>query len=459
MGKYFGDDGYRGEGNVGISPLQVYKIGRFLGWHSRRGASGGKDVRPRIAVGTDTRRSGGMLASALVSGLTASGADTYLLHVISTPGIAFITKKDCFSYGVMITASHNPYYDNGVKIFTAEGEKADRELLNQVEACMDRPSDTFDWNDAMPLATRGDIGRVVSYEEGREAYRAFLLSQIEAPCALKIALDCSHGSASEYAESVFGRITPHLRILNALPDGLNINRGCGAVHIEYLQSFVQENGYDLGFAFDGDADRCVAIDEAGHVLDGDQILYILARYLKSRGALKGNTVVGTLMTNIGLVHSLEEAGIRCELAPVGDRAVYQRMKEKDYALGGENVGHVIFRGCATTGDGMLSAIMLLNAIAYSGSTLSALGSGMKKYPHICRNVLTEHKQAVAESALVKQTAAEVEKKIGNTGRVVLRPSGIENIVRVMVECESLELCEQYAREIEAACRQALRSLV
>ncbi len=456
MGKYFGDDGYRGEVNLTINPVFLYKIGRFLGWRCKNNLGQYTDVLPRIVIGIDTRRSSKMLESAVAAGITASGTDVYLLDIISTPAVAYITKNHNFYYGVMITASHNPYFDNGIKIFTTDGEKADESLLLQIEEYIDRESDAFDNEDITPFARRDEIGRVIPYEAGPKAYKEFLLSKISAQSPLKVALDCSNGVSSLYAREIFSNAAPACRIINDSPNGVNINLDCGATHIECLRAFMRENDMDIGFAFDGDADRCIVVDEAGEVLDGDQLLYVLARYLDANNRLKGNTVVGTLMTNIGLVHSLKKVGINCELTAVGDRAVYQYMKKHDYALGGENVGHIIFKDYATTGDGILSAIMILNVLSSTKKKLSSIAGEMKKYPHVCRNVITKYKREVVENMCVKREVERVKSAMGEKGRVVLRPSGIEDIVRVMVEHESQELCDQYAAEIEAVCVDTIK---
>lgn len=444
MGKYFGTDGFRGEANENLTAEHAFKVGRFLGWYFSRQKQSGKGERARIAIGKDTRRSSYMFEYALVGGLVASGADAYLLHVTTTPSVAYVVRSDGFDCGIMISASHNPFYDNGIKLFNAAGEKMDENVIELLEEYLD------DESKAIPYATKENIGRTVDFVAGRNRYIGYLISLgIYSFKGFKVGLDCANGSSWTIAKAVFDALGATTYTIHADPDGTNINRGCGSTHIEALQKFVKENGLDIGFAFDGDADRCLCVDENGELVDGDQIMYIYARYMKERGKLVGNTLVTTVMSNFGLYKALDEIGVGYEKTAVGDKYVYERMSEKGYVLGGEQSGHIIFSKYASTGDGILTSLKIMQAIVDRKTTLSKLAAPMVKYPQVLKNVRVKDKKAVRADADVCAAVAEVERALGGNGRILVRESGTEPVIRVMVEATSIELCQEYVERVVA----------
>ena len=449
--KYFGTDGFRGEANLNLTSMQAYKVGRFLGWYYSSPLSGCTKAgyRPRIVIGKDTRRSSYMLEYSIVAGITASGADAYMLHVTTTPSVSYVTRQDEFDCGIMITASHNPFYDNGIKVINRYGEKLDDNTTALVEAYIDGDMKALgvSGND-LPLACRERIGCIVDYVAGRNRYVAYLISLASHSYKkLRIGLDCANGASWMIAKSVFGALGAQTVVIGADPDGLNVNSGCGSTHIENLCRLVKEQHLDLGFAFDGDADRCIAVDENGNVVDGDAMLYVLGKRLKSRGMLNNNTVVSTVMSNSGFVASLEEAGIKSVQTTVGDRFVYESMQQNDYSLGGEQSGHIILKKYATTGDGILTAIMIAEEICDSKLSLGKLVEPVKLYPQFTMNIRVKDKAAVLSDDAVLKEVAEVEKLINKKGRALLRQSGTEPLVRIMIESESEELCHEYANRI------------
>lgn len=449
--KYFGTDGFRGEANVTLTSMHAYKVGRFLGWYYSSKLSGctKPGYRPRIVIGKDTRRSSYMLEYSLVAGITASGADAYMLHVITTPGVSYITRCDEFDCGIMITASHNPYSDNGIKIINMYGEKLDDETTLLIEAYLDDDLKSLGvTGDDLPIAQKAKIGCIHDYTAGRNRYIGYLISIASNSYKnLKIGLDCANGASWNIANAVFSALGAKTYIIGDEPDGLNVNEDCGSTHVEQLQNLVRQKHLDVGFAFDGDADRCIAVDENGNIVDGDAMIYILGKRLKSRGILTDNTVVATVMSNSGFVSSLEDIGIKCVQTTVGDRFVYECMLQNNYAIGGEPTGHIIVKKYATTGDGILTAIMLAEEICDAKSSLAKLVEPIKFYPQYLQNVRVKNKEAVQADALVKKTVEEVEKQINKKGRVLLRQSGTESVVRVMVESETLEQCEKYGEMI------------
>lgn len=449
--KYFGTDGFRGEANLNLTSIQAYRVGRFLGWYYKKVSSENNEpkYRPRIVIGKDTRRSSYMLEYSIAAGITASGADAYMLHVTTTPSVSYVTRQDAFDCGIMITASHNPFYDNGIKVINRYGEKLDDETTSLIEAYLDGDMKKIGVEgDDIPFARREHIGCIVDYVSGRNRYVGYLISLASNSYKkLKIGLDCANGASWMIAKSVFGALGAQVSVIGAEPDGLNVNSDCGSTHIENLCRLVREKHLDLGFAFDGDCDRCLAVDGNGNVVDGDAILYILGKRLKERGMLNNDTVVATVMSNSGFVKSLEKAGIRCEQTQVGDRFVYECMQNNDYSLGGEQSGHIIIKKYATTGDGLLTAIMLCEEICDSKQTLSELALPVNVYPQYTKNVKVRDKNAVMSSEKVLEKVREIEKLISGNGRVLLRKSGTEPVIRVMVECESNEKCKEFANEV------------
>ncbi|MBR5543544.1 MAG: phosphoglucosamine mutase [Oscillospiraceae bacterium] len=449
--KYFGTDGFRGEANVTLTSMQAYKVGRFLGWYYSSELSGCKKVgyKPRIVIGKDTRRSSYMLEYSLVAGITASGADAYMLHVTTTPSVSYVTRQDEFDCGIMITASHNPFYDNGIKVINRYGEKLDDETTSLIEAYIDGNLAKLGVSgDDLPLAHRERIGCIVDYSSGRNRYVGYLISLASHSYKhLKIGLDCANGASWMIAKAVFGALGAQTVVIGTDPDGLNVNMDCGSTHIEKISKLVVEQHLDCGFAFDGDADRCIAVDGNGKVVDGDAMLYILGKRLKSRGVLNNDTVVATIMSNSGLLTSLAEIGIKCEQTKVGDRFVYECMQQNDYMLGGEQSGHVILKKYATTGDGILTALMITEEICDSKLTLTELAEPIKLYPQYMKNVRVGDKEAVLGDSEVKAVISEIEKEIAGKGRILLRPSGTEPVVRVMAEAETEERCKQYVEAI------------
>ena len=448
--KYFGTDGFRGEANVKLTSMHAYKVGRFLGWYYQNEISGcPANHRPRIVIGKDTRRSSYTLEYSIAAGITASGADAYMLHVTTTPGVSYVTRQDEFDCGIMITASHNPFYDNGIKVINKFGEKLNDETTSLIEAYLDGNLSVLGVSGTdLPLATKEKIGCIIDYSSGRNRYLGYLISLASHSYKnLKIGLDCANGAAWMIAKSVFAALGAQTTVIGAEPDGLNINENCGSTHIENLCKLVKEKHLDVGFAFDGDADRCIAVDENGEVVDGDKMLYALGKRLKGRGMLNNNTVVATIMSNSGFLASLEEAGIKCEQTNVGDRFVYECMQEKSYDLGGEQSGHIIIKKYATTGDGILTAIMLAEEICDSKLSLAELVAPVKLYPQYIKNIRVKDKAEVLKDKAVLESKEEVEKLIAGKGRVLLRESGTEPVIRIMIESETEEKCAEYAKMI------------
>lgn len=453
VNKYFGTDGFRGEANQNLTSMHAYKIGRFLGWYYGSALSGCNkaNYRPRIVIGKDTRRSSYMLEYSLVAGITASGADAYMLHVTTTPSVSYVTRQDEFDCGIMITASHNPYYDNGIKVINRYGEKLDDAATLLIEAYIDGDMKALGVSTPdLPLACRERIGCIVDYVAGRNRYVAYLISVASNSYKnLRIGLDCANGASWMIARAVFGALGAQTTVIGAEPDGLNVNENCGSTHIENLCKLVREQHLDVGFAFDGDCDRCIAVDENGNVVDGDAMMYILGKRLKSRGMLNKDTVVATVMSNSGFVNSLAEAGMKCEQTKVGDRFVYESMQTNDFSLGGEQSGHIILKKYATTGDGLLTAIMLAEELCDTKSTLAKLAAPVKLYPQHIINIRVKDKAAALADKGVLAEKETVEKEIGGKGRVLLRKSGTEPVIRVMVESESEQSCVVYAKRIAA----------
>lgn len=449
--KYFGTDGFRGEVNVSLTAEHAYKIGRFLGWFFLSDlCKVNKAIdKPRIVIGKDTRRSSYMLEYALCSGIIASGADAYILHVTTTPSVSYVTRQEGFDCGIMITASHNPFYDNGIKLINRYGEKFDDEATALIEKYIDGDLTALGINENdLPFAGREKIGAIVDYVSGRNRYIGYLISVASHSYKhLKIGLDCANGASWSIAKSVFDALGARTYVIGDKPNGVNINENCGSTHIENLCRLVREQHLDVAFAFDGDSDRCIAVDEKGNEVDGDKMMYILAQRLKSRGMLSGDTVVATIMSNSGFVKSINNAGLKCELTTVGDRFVYERMQQKDYDLGGEQSGHIILKKYATTGDGLLTAIMITEELCDQKLPLSKLASPVVLYPQFTQNVQVKNKKEVMSDSRVLAAVKDVEQKIGDNGRVLLRESGTEPVVRVMVECESETKCIEYAEKI------------
>ncbi len=443
MGKYFGTDGFRGEANENLTAEHAFAVGRFLGWYfNEKKKKEGSAEKARIVIGKDTRRSGYMFEYALSGGIVSSGADAYLLHVTTTPSVAFVVRSEGFDCGIMISASHNPFYDNGIKLFNGAGEKMEEETIAQIEEYLDGKTGK------VPYATRENIGRTVDYVAGRNRYIGYLISLgIYSFKGWKVGLDCANGSSWNIAKSVFDALGATTFITGAEPDGTNINRGVGSTHMENLQKFVVEKGLDIGFAYDGDADRCLCVDEKGNLVDGDQIIYLYARYMKERGKLLGNTVVTTVMSNFGLYKALDEIGVGYEKTKVGDKYVYERMSEKGFVLGGEQSGHIIFSKYACTGDGILTSLKVMQALIDRKTTLSKIVEPMTVYPQVLKNVRVKDKAAARGDSEVIAAIAQVEKALGDTGRILVRESGTEPVVRVMVEAESKELCESYVQSV------------
>lgn len=443
MTKYFGTDGFRGESNIILTADHAYKIGRFLGWYLKKlKEEKNLAVRPRVVIGKDTRRSGYMLEYSLVGGLTASGCDAYLLHVTTTPCVSFITRTDSFDCGIMISASHNPYYDNGIKLFNSLGEKMSDEVTELIEEYLD--SD----NMSLPFARREKIGKTVDYISGRNRYIGYLISLgLYSFKGYRIGLDCANGSAWNIAKSVFEALGGKVYLIGTEPDGININAGVGSTHIEALKAFVKEKNLDVGFAFDGDADRCICVDEKGNVVDGDKIIYIAAKYLKDKLQLEGNAVVSTIMSNMGLDKSLEKYGISNIRTQVGDRFVYEEIKKGRYKLGGEQSGHIIFSSNATTGDGLLTSLKIMEIMISREAKLSELISDFIEYPQVMINVEVADKEAVIDNERVKAALFEADRHLKGKGRVLLRASGTEEVVRVMVEAENEEMCRNTAEKL------------
>ena len=433
MGKYFGTDGFRGEANVNLTVEHAFQVGRFLGWYYGQQH---EDTRCRIVIGKDTRRSSYMFEYALVAGLTASGADVFLLHVTTTPSVSYVVRTEGFDCGIMISASHNPYYDNGIKVINGNGEKLEESVIEKIEEYLDGKIGQI------PLARKDRIGKTTDFAAGRNRYIGYLISVATRSFKnMKVALDCANGSASAIAKNVFDALGAETHVINMEPNGMNINTNCGSTHIEHLQKYVVEMGCDVGFAYDGDADRCLAVDAKGNLVDGDVIMYICGKYMKEQGTLPHNTVVTTIMSNFGLYKAFEREGIRYEKTAVGDKYVYENMAQNGHGLGGEQSGHIIFSKHATTGDGILTSLKVMEVILEKKQPLDKLASEVEIYPQVLKNVRVKDKQAAQDDEAVQAEVKKVAEKLGDDGRILLRQSGTEPVVRVMVEASSHELCE------------------
>jgi len=439
MGKYFGTDGFRGEANVTLTVEDAYKVGRFLGWYYGQKT---KADRCRVVIGKDTRRSSYMFEYSLVSGLTASGADVYLLHVTTTPSVSYVVRTEEFDCGIMISASHNPYYDNGIKVINGRGEKLEEETIEKIESYLDGEMGEI------PFAKRDAIGRTVDYAAGRNRYIGYLISLATRSFKnMRIGLDCANGSASAIAKNVFDALGAETHVINNTPDGLNINTNCGSTHIEGLQKYVVENHLDVGFAYDGDADRCLAVDSEGKLVDGDKILYVCGKYMKEQDTLVNNTVVTTVMSNFGLYKAFEREGISYEKTAVGDKYVYENMSQNGHCLGGEQSGHIIFSKHATTGDGILTSLKLMEVILEKKETLAKLADEVQIYPQVLKNVRVKDKEAAQADRDVQAEVQKVSDALGDTGRILVRPSGTEPLIRVMVEAPTDEICGKYVAQV------------
>lgn len=436
MGKYFGTDGFRGEANVNLTAMHAFKVGRFLGWYY------GRYHKCSVAIGKDTRRSSYMFEDALSAGLTSTGADVYLLHVTTTPSVSYVVKTEDFDCGIMISASHNPFYDNGLKLINGKGEKMEQEVIDEVEKYLDADFESI------PYATGEKIGRTVDYFAGRNRYMGYLMTLAKHSYRnLRVGLDCSNGSASSIAKSVFDALGAETYVINNEPNGTNINNECGSTHIEVLQKFVKEKNLDVGFAYDGDADRCLCVDDKGNIVDGDLILYVCGVYLKQHGELDNNTVVTTIMSNIGLYKAFDALGIAYEKTDVGDKYVYECMNRNDYRLGGEQSGHIIFSKYATTGDGILTSIKLMEVMISSKKKMSELTSPVTIYPQCLKNIKVVSKPDARADEDVQAEVAKVAEELGNDGRILLRESGTEPVIRVMVEAKTDLLAEKYVDQV------------
>ena len=444
MGKYFGTDGFRGEANVKLTVEHAFKVGRYLGWYY------GRDHKAQIVIGKDTRRSSYMFEYALAAGITASGADAYLLHVTTTPSVSYVVRTEGFDCGIMISASHNPFYDNGIKVINGLGHKLEAEVEEKIERYIDGEAEE------RPLATGEDIGRTIDFAAGRNRYLGYLISlPTRSFKNMRVGLDCSNGSASAIAKSVFDALGAKTYVINNDPDGTNINTDCGPTHIETLQQFVKEKHLDVGFAYDGDADRCLAVDENGNVVDGDRILYICGKYMMEQHALRDSTIVTTVMSNLGLYKACDKIGMKYEKTAVGDKYVYENMTANGFQLGGEQSGHIIFSKHATTGDGILTSLKIMEVILEKKTTLATLASEVKIYPQLLQNLKVSDMDATLNHPDVVKAIAEVEEKLGSEGRVLVRKSGTEPLLRVMVEALTDELCEEHVLHIINAMKSTL----
>ena len=436
MGKYFGTDCFRGEANVKLTVDHAFQVGRYVGWYY------GRDHKAKIVIGKDTRRSSYMFEYALVAGLTASGADAYLLHVTTTPSVSYVVRTEDFDCGIMISASHNPFYDNGIKLLNGNGQKIEAEIEARIEAYLDGRLEQ------LPYATGEDIGRTVDFVSGRNRYIGHLISIPSCDFKnLKVGLDCSNGSASNIAKSVFDALRAKTYVINNDPNGTNINTNCGSTHIEVLQKYVVDNGLDVGFAYDGDADRCIAVDHRGNIIDGDKIMYVCGKYLRDQGKLRGNTVVTTIMSNMGLYKALEKEGISYEQTAVGDKYVAENMMENNYSLGGEQSGHIIFSRYAATGDGILTSLMIMEACVEKKSTLCDLAKEMVVYPQLLRNVRVADKKTARENPKVVEAVQAAARALGTEGRILVRESGTEPVIRVMVEAGTQDICAEHVNNV------------
>ena len=442
MGKYFGTDGFRGEANVNLTVEHAFKVGRFLGWYY------GQNHKCRVVIGKDTRRSSYMFEYSLVAGLTASGADAYLLHVTTTPSVSYVVRTEDFDCGIMISASHNPYYDNGIKVINGKGEKLEESVIEKIEEYLDGKTGEI------PLAINEDIGCTVDYAAGRNRYVGYLISlAIHSYKGVRVGLDFANGSAWMIAKNVFDSLGAKTYVINNEPNGININTNCGSTHIEGLQNYVVEKGLDVGFAFDGDADRCLCVDEKGNLVDGDKILYLAGKYMKERGELANNTVVTTVMSNFGLYKAFDSIGIDYEKTAVGDKYVYENMVTNGHKIGGEQSGHIIFSNYATTGDGILTAIKVMEVMLSKKMPLSELADPVKIYPQLLKNVRVADKKAAREDADVQAAVDAVTEALGDTGRILVRESGTEPVIRVMVEAESDAICKKYVDQVVAVLQE------
>ena len=436
MGKYFGTDGFRGEANVDLTVEHAFKVGRFLGWYF------GKDHKAQIVIGKDTRRSSYMFEYSLVAGLTASGADVYLLHVTTTPSVSYVVRTENFDCGIMISASHNPFYDNGIKIINGNGQKMDADVEAQIEQYID------DDKPKIPYAVREKVGRTVDFSAGRNRYIGYLISiPTRSFKNYRVGLDCANGSASSVAKSVFDALGAKTYVINNEPDGTNINTNCGSTHIEVMQKFVKEKHLDVGFAYDGDADRCIAVDHLGNVIDGDLIMYVCGKYMMERGKLENNTIVTTVMSNLGLYKACDRAGIRYEQTAVGDKYVCENMMANGHSLGGEQSGHIIFSKHATTGDGILTSLMVMEVMIEKKLPLNILASEVTIYPQILKNVRVSNKATARNNAAVKEVIAQVAEELGSDGRILVRESGTEPVIRVMVEAKKDAICREMVDKV------------
>ena len=437
MGKYFGTDGFRGEANVNLTVEHAFKVGRFLGWYY------GRNHKAQIVIGKDTRRSSYMFEYSLVAGLTASGTDAYLLHVTTTPSVSYVVRTEGFDCGIMISASHNPFYDNGIKVINGMGYKLEAEVEAKIEAYLDGEVKE------LPLATGGDIGRTIDFVAGRNRYIGYLISLATRSFKnMKIGLDCANGSASAIAKSVFDALGARTYVISNEPNGTNINKDCGSTHIQILQKYVRDNGLNVGFAYDGDADRCIAVDENGNVVNGDLILYVCGKYLKEEGRLNNNTIVTTVMSNLGLYKACDKAGISYEKTAVGDKYVYENMMNNGHCLGGEQSGHIIFSKHATTGDGILTSLMVMEAMLECKQSLAALTSEVRIYPQLLKNVRVADKKTARENPTVIKAVEAVAEALGDEGRILVRESGTEPVIRIMVEALDDTLCKKYVEQVE-----------
>ena len=445
MGRYFGTDGFRGEANKNLTVEHAYKVGRFIGWYYHQMT--GKKCK--VVIGKDTRRSSYMFEYSLVAGLTASGADAYLLHVTTTPSVSYVTRTEDFDCGIMISASHNPFYDNGIKLINGNGEKMDEKTISYIEDYIDGKLNLFgeEMTD-VPFAVREEIGCTVDYAAGRNRYVGYLISLATYSYKnMRVGLDCANGSSWMIAKSVFDALGAKTYVINAEPDGTNINNHAGSTHIEVLQKFVKDNNLDVGFAYDGDADRCIAVDEKGNVVDGDLILYIYGKYMKERGKLLNNTVVTTIMSNFGLYKAFDEAGINYEKTAVGDKYVYENMVQNGHRIGGEQSGHIIFSKYATTGDGILTSMKMMEVILAKKLPLSKLAEPVTIYPQVLKNGRVKSKPEAQNDLDVQEAVAKVAEMLGDTGRILVRESGTEPVIRVMVEAPDDATCAKYVDQV------------
>ncbi len=457
MGKYFGTDGFRGEANVNLTADHAYKVGRFLGWYyGERKRRSGNEEPAKIVIGKDTRRSSYMFEYTLAAGITASGADAYLMHVTTTPSVAYIARIDGFDCGIMISASHNPYYDNGIKLINGQGEKMDEETISLVEAYLDGELELFGqkW-ETLPFGVREKVGVSVDYASGRNRYIGYLISLgMYSFKDMKVGLDCANGAAWNIAKSVFDALGAKTYVINADPDGVNINTNAGSTHIEILQKFVVDNGLDVGFAFDGDADRCLCVDEKGNIVSGDHILYALGNYMKEKGQLDNNTVVTTVMSNFGLYKAFDEKGIDYAKTKVGDKYVYEYMVQNGCRVGGEQSGHIIISKYATTGDGILTSLKMMEVMLAKKKKMSQLFEGLTIYPQVLKNVRVKSKPEAQNDPAVQAAVKAVADRLGDTGRILVRESGTEPVIRVMVEAPTKEQCQVCVDEVvDVICAQ------